>query len=570
MQVQPPNYTLPDVGALSKAAGNNWNDPAFKALHNKKQLLHVTANTCLEAPAAEYTPVCIRDPEDPPAASHHAPAFAATQLKPGSADGTVARPAKWLTLDDKVLVFAAYFIDGSVRRVSISYYLADNTVVVIESRMPNSGFQGGKLLKRHNIPGVTLQRLNVGESIEMYGRLYHIVDADAGTRELLYGLGVEVPESLPYPDDSDSSATHRFGSRSERRSRTWADRDLKLTFELAAKGRVVTHNADEIRRTQQFLADDGKVLAFQAVWDDRGSAHGELRRFELRYYLSDSTVEVLERLGVNAGRDPSRAFTSRRHLPRQKHLQVDGGVVMRGNAMLPEEEYYQPGDFDIGAIVNLYGRQLRLVGCDAYTRYWYRTTMGIELAPEIDVHDFYAVPPRPQYRKPPPPHNGFGTEEDSLGNCNSLVLKPPRPNPKQYAFEGVELRFTMRFHNAPSAEDRTRKFVLTVYPSDDTLQIGEVAIRNSGQIAGRFLRRQKVKKFKGEGAHTYYNWQDFNQGGIVNINGYFFLIESMDAASRLFLTEHGVDVPPPGPAQPNHRQAFTIGVSLKSTANPDA
>eukprot|EP00663_Eupelagonemidae_sp_cell21sb_P004199 gene4199-4150_t len=48
-------------------------------------------------------------------------------------------------------------------------------------------------------------------------------------------------------------------------------------------------------RVQKFLNDSGKVCRFHAYWDDTDSAHGDLRRFEVRYFIEDDTVEVIER-----------------------------------------------------------------------------------------------------------------------------------------------------------------------------------------------------------------------------------------------------------------------------------
>jgi len=60
-----------------------------------------------------------------------------------------------------------------------------------------------------------------------------------------------------------------------------------------------------------------------------------------------------------------------------------------------------------------------------------------------------------------PPHNGFGSDDDSLGNCLSLMPKPPRRDFARFmqldscALESHVLRFLAKLHlsSAPAADD---------------------------------------------------------------------------------------------------------------------
>ena len=60
-----------------------------------------------------------------------------------------------------------------------------------------------------------------------------------------------------------------------------------------------------------------------------------------------------------------------------------------------------------------------------------------------------------------PPHNGFGSDDDSLGNCLSLMPKPPRRDFTRFmqldscALESHVLRFLAKLHlsSAPAADD---------------------------------------------------------------------------------------------------------------------
>lgn len=57
-------------------------------------------------------------------------------------------------------------------------------------------------------------------------------------------------------------------------------------------------------------------------------------------------------------------------------------------------------------------------------------------------------------------------------------------------------RFQARFVD-PSPEDAIRKFVIQLYPQDDTLGISEPPVRNSGVLGGKFLARGKYRKADG-------------------------------------------------------------------------
>ena len=108
----------------------------------------------------------------------------------------------------------------------------------------------------------------------------------------------------------------------------------------------------------------------------------------------------------------------------------------------------------------------------------------------LDVADFTPLE-RVAEQKPPkpprmiPPYNGFGSEEDSLGNCLSLIPKPP---PRDFVkfmahdrrgLDSNELRFTARMVT-DVAVDRDRRFIMSYFRTDDTMLVFEPPVRNSG------------------------------------------------------------------------------------------
>ena len=88
-----------------------------------------------------------------------------------------------------------------------------------------------------------------------------------------------------------------------------------------------------------------------------------------------------------------------------------------------------------------------------------------------------------------PPYNGYGTEEDSLGNCTRLIPKPPKKdltkfwNKDTHAIESEQLRFVCRLDTTKPI-DLDRRLILTYYVVDDTLGVYEPPQRNAGIVSG--------------------------------------------------------------------------------------
>ena len=126
----------------------------------------------------------------------------------------------WLSLEKKVLRFYAYFKEGvhesaveqsRVRKCVIYYYLEDDTMQISEPKQDNSGIPQGTLVKRHRIPKdkvqgnsnvyYTMDDLNIGKEITVYGKTFRITDCDNFTRDFFNGIGVYVSEPESYPND---------------------------------------------------------------------------------------------------------------------------------------------------------------------------------------------------------------------------------------------------------------------------------------------------------------------------------------------------------------------------------
>lgn len=73
---------------------------------------------------------------------------------------------------------------------------------------------------------------------------------------------------------------------------------------------------EKLDTQRQFLDYDRHVLRFYCQWDDSQSMFGDVRWLELHYFLADDTLEVLEKIPANAGRDGVPVFLRRARLPK--------------------------------------------------------------------------------------------------------------------------------------------------------------------------------------------------------------------------------------------------------------
>lgn len=136
-------------------------------------------------------------------------------------------------------------------------------------------------------------------------------------------------------------------------------------------------------------------------------------------------------------------------------------------------------------------------------------------------------------------YNNFGSIEDSLQSCNSLIPQPPKKDfIKMLENDHRELRFeaimdTMR------PEDKGRRFIITYRLADDMLTIYEPPVRNSGIIGGKFLERTRVAK-PGSSLEKplYYGPQDFYIGAVIEIFKHRFVITNADAFVLKYMEEH--------------------------------
>ncbi|XP_011304473.1 EF-hand domain-containing family member C2 [Fopius arisanus] len=453
----------------------------------------------------------------------------------------------WIAYDGQRLMFQGFFQETveerwksshQIRLVTISFFLEDGTMKIVEPAISNSGLEQGVLVRRQRIPipdrvpyrFYDILDLNIGKEPEIFGRVYKIVNCDKFTKIFLNRMGIPVPDPIDLPSDP------------------YIERRSVPTFAKKPNRKIDTLG--------KFLTYDRKVLRFYGYWDDRESEYGIIHDLEVRYYLADDTIEIKEILPKNSGREGSSMYIKRMKIPKffsgiesvgssdpftVLNVLGDSGaqsyfIPDALNAGETKKDYYKDSDLIIGTSMNVFGREVVITDLDPTTREYYRGKYGIEEfkpleKPESASKCFINEKPKP------PPYNGFGSYDDSLGNCFSVIPKPPRMDYARFAafdkqgYDSKILSFRGKMlSNIP--ENSSRNFIIRVYLMDNTVSIFEFATKNGGFTRSLFQKRMEVplpgQEFYSSVKPQYFEPHDFYIGADLNLGGFNFHLTSAD------------------------------------------
>ena len=431
----------------------------------------------------------------------------------------------------------------------------DETVDVLERRIPNSGLDQGQLSRRAPLAvgrtAATRRRAGpadfppLGGVLTIAGRAITLTDADAFTRRWLEDtLGTALGPALPTPvGDAEAAAA------------------------AAAEARA---RAARPRRARG--PPDPTVLSFMSAWEERGVAGGgggaasattTTHAATLRFYVGDGTVEVVAAkpsagggggataaastpaatattTALTAAPGGGRVFLRRGLLPKPwpagaspaarpavtDAIGAPGGLlgalaasaagVSAGGPLSPLQPasstastFVTPADLRVGATIDVHGRPFRLLACaDGATKAWLVKVGGVEEAALAPL----PPPPRPplRARPAPPPHTPgcFGSEADSARSCGPrLVPRAPVRRAPSEADARAVLSFSAVLKSGSSTatpptssssaaastpHDAARRFTLCFYPADGALAVFEAP--GDGFPGGRSLERAPVKR----------------------------------------------------------------------------
>ncbi|KAK5852858.1 hypothetical protein PBY51_006697 [Eleginops maclovinus] len=293
----------------------------------------------------------------------------------------------------------------------------------------------------------------------------------------------------------------------------------------------------------QFLTMDRKVLRFSALLDDAEALFADTRPVTIQYYLGDNTVEIREVHEPNSGRDPFPILINRQKLPKKfKAAPENFPSCVLEVSKAEVEEYYSPKDFQLGQTMQLRGRRFRLYDCDGFTKdYYQKNHPDIQMKPS-------EVPKRTdldqKWKKEVPPYNGFGSIEDSLQNCLSLIPEPPKKNVlKMLENNNKVLCYSVRLESQ-NPDDEGRRFILSYSLANDMISIFEKPTRNSGIIGGKFLKETRITK-PGSTVESpeFYSPADFAIGATLEVFGRRFVLTDADQNVLTYLESNASKIP---------------------------
>eukprot|EP00466_Bigelowiella_natans_P010456 jgi/Bigna1/86678/estExt_fgenesh1_pg.C_120241 len=475
--------------------------------------------------------------------------FNLIEAKFGSKNDDMDHPA-WIAYAKKVLRFDCYFEDTIdeqkvIRHCKIYYFLEDGTMQIREPFVENCAIPQGShadinqsILRRESftnawhLASIFLKRhmvakgrrangqiyyfgvpdFKLGSSVKIYGRTFHITGCDGFTKQFFEEHKLELGEPATKPK---CPFQPYFGPNTGDAIKEKDHRLRKNDLCSYLDGAIGKPNAGRPQGfVHRFMQFDRKVLRFFCTWVREETAlYDEKRVFVLYYFLSDGTVKVCEVHDNNSGREPLKVLLKRCLLPKDTYAATkDTGRFGPPGGV----DYYTDADFKVGTLINVYGRRFKLCACDKFTEDFYLAEYKFKqpsMMPEMETAEGPVMLP--------PEGTGFGTPEDSLSSFLNLV---PRQSKKDFdrfvKMNGVTFRWTAELvTRVPDFKER--RFCLKLYPEDDSIEIHELAERNSGFTGGRFLSRTRCINKE---TRNFFHVTDIAEGKIVEINGYRFRV----------------------------------------------
>ena len=404
---------------------------------------------------------------------------------------------KWVKLDREVLRWYAYGKETvpesanetfRIRKFIIYFYLVDGTIRINEPKIRNSGLPSGDVYERSVIVRKDGNPYGIldfksGAEVEVCSRVYRIVDCDAKTKKYFKDeLNTSFGTPEKYPDDPFVES-QKFSDQARMKNPTLSRR---ITNEALLGGRPGLIGHKVTKSLDSWIANDGKTLKFECLWDDSDHIGGTKHMLQLVYYLEDDTIQLVRPV-VKGGGNIFPVLIKRGRIPRDftKSAEIPDNPLGRN-----EKKYYVAEDLKCGSLINVFGREIMLCKVNKTTFDWYKTNLGISQH-AVDVE----IPPSRIIKHSLPPYNGWGSEADSLTSCMHLVPKPVKRDMLRFLeSQGKTMRFKGKFSEPKTPADAERRFVFTFYLEDLTCSIFEPAIPNSGLIGGQYLERGEYKR----------------------------------------------------------------------------
>lgn len=465
-----------------------------------------------------------------------------------AAEAAAAREAA-APLDNVLLRFDGFFREAvhespleteRARRVLLSFHTSDSTLAVTESRNDETGLSRGLLVRRHRVllptgEPIAPEHLLPGSVVPVYGKSIEVTGCDEATRDFLCALGWNVPPNGTSPEDAVAVAREA----ASRHVRAAGDRDLSRQMELSAVGRSTRLTPSDVAASRRFFRHDRQVLRFYAAWDDTDALFGDFHVFVLQYFLADGTIQISEVSPPNGGKDPFPSFVKRQQVPTRPAMAAPGFDRRKAS-------FYTADDLFVGARLNVFGRNFLIYDCDAATRAYVEAARG---EPQNALPLNRKGAPRSAVVAAAPSAIGAGgAEDEAVQSWMGLAARPPKRDVGTFlrhtGTKHAALKFQLRFAN-PTSVDAPRRFVLTYFQADASVQVFERQERNSGFSGGQFLTRARVAKpaTSAGAARIDYTPSDFFIGANVDLHGHQFVVCGADERTIAYMEGNPLEFP---------------------------
>lgn len=351
-----------------------------------------------------------------------------------------------------------------VRHLIIYFYLEDNTISINEPRQRNSGIMQGTFLNRQRVFNADTNNyinpydFRVGEFSYICGRNIYLISCDPFTRDFYTKIGCEQDPDRNIDEDNFEKVILK----------SYIPKDFYGLNSYVLNGRVPLQ--------KQFLENDRKVLRFNV------ESLGE--PFVIHYYLADDSIDVCEVKTVNSGKNPFPLLMKRQKMPRVYSLNLPG--------IKKNEPCILYNDFVPNSEIEILNRKFRILGCDKFTQEYFLKNASIT----FPLYENESKNTNRKYEMIIPPHNGFGTEEDTIQNVLKLIPKPPKKDFYNIMYNTTVLKLNGVLLTDKCANEK-RLFIISYYMADKSVHIYENEIKNNGFTPGKFIEKMKYRNQRG-------------------------------------------------------------------------
>ena len=265
------------------------------------------------------------------------------------------------------------------------------------------------------------------------------------------------------------------------------------------------------KRTQVQQVMNTAVLKFHGFFtedvNDSRLENNRVRHLDISFFIEDNSISIAE--------------------PRQRNSGILQGPFLKRQKVLGSDAktFINPFDFRIGEFITICARRIFVTACDPFTRNFYEK-IGTE-QPEnmnIDADNYERLVLKSFEQKP-------------YYGLNSSVLNGRVPLQKKFLEND---RKVLKFY----VESEGEPFVVHYYLADDTIEVCEVRVVNSGKNPFPLLmKRQRMPNryhvtMPGfSKTDNFITYEEFKPTGSIEFLGRTFRIHSCDLFTKKFYEE---------------------------------